>query len=89
MVHIILAHTTVREDLAEMTKDEKQIAQIASICEIESLLGSHPYDLSGGEQQWSALAKVLLTNPRLLLLDEPTKGIDSFLKEKWQIFFTS
>ena len=72
---------TVREELEEMTKDTSVISEIARLCQIESLLGSHPYDLSGGEQQRAALAKVLLTKPRLLLLDEPTKGIDCFFKE--------
>ena len=72
---------SVREELEEMTKDTSAISEIARLCQIESLLGSHPYDLSGGEQQRVALAKVLLTKPRLLLLDEPTKGIDCFFKE--------
>ena len=79
---------TVREDLYEAlrgmktTKEEKdeQVARVVKLCELSSFLDRHPYDISGGEQQRTALAKVLLTVPDILLLDEPTKGFDAEFK---------
>ena len=73
---------TVREDLEEMCRDREKLEAVARTCEVEALLDSHPYDLSGGEQQRAALAKVLLTEQRLLLLYETTKGMDCLFKEK-------
>ena len=79
---------TVREDLYEalrgikITKEEKdeQIARVVKLCNLQAFLDRHPYDISGGEQQRTALAKVLLTAPDILLLDEPTKGFDAEFK---------
>nr|WP_264296268.1 MULTISPECIES: ATP-binding cassette domain-containing protein [Blautia] len=88
---------TVRDDLYEMIdgKREKKsdafsidmskkdaVAGIVSLTKLEDLLDRHPYDLSGGEQQRLALAKVLLLRPRILLMDEPTKGIDNHYKKE-------
>jgi len=80
---------TVREDLLEILKDQKldkqekssKLASIEKLCRLEGLLENHPYDLSGGEQQRAAFAKVLLLQPKILLLDEPTKGLDAEYKQ--------
>lgn len=81
---------TVQDDLSEIlsalevpkSEREDRIKKAARAVGVEKLLSRHPYDLSGGEQQKCAIAKMLLLNPKILLCDEPTKGIDAAAKQE-------
>ncbi|SEM51873.1 ABC transporter ATP-binding protein [Paenibacillus sp. OV219] len=81
---------TVELDLYEMLSDSKlskeerkeAVDAVVAWAELTELVSKHPYDLSGGEQQRAALAKVMLLEPTILILDEPTKGLDGFFKVK-------
>ena len=88
---LILTGKTVLKSLydtfvgSEIDKDEqnKLVGRAVSALGLESLINRHPFDLSGGEVQRAAIAKLLLLNPQILLLDEPTKGLDARNKIKF------
>ena len=56
--------------------------EAAAKLELTDKLTSHPFDLSGGELQRAAIGKLLLQDADILLLDEPTKGLDAYLKQE-------
>lgn len=74
----------IKKVLSEFGGDERaneeKMNYIIDLCDISNILNMHPYDISGGEQQRVALAIVLLKSPDILILDEPTKGLDAHFK---------
>ncbi|MBR1383218.1 MAG: ATP-binding cassette domain-containing protein [Ruminococcus sp.] len=78
----LFAHDRLYDDFLEMKIDISKIDELVSFCELETLTDRHPSDLSGGELQRAALCKLMLGDPDILLLDEPTKGMDSLFKQR-------
>lgn len=73
-VQTLFLKSTVREEL-------EGIDYSAFPLDFAPHLEKHPYDLSGGEQQALGLCRALALKPRLLLLDEPTKGLDAYARD--------
>ena len=82
-VQTVFTKKTVYAELTDVEKDNDRISHIAKLCHVQELFDKHPYDLSGGEMQRVAFAKILLLNPDVLLLDEPTKGMDAIFKAEF------
>ncbi|MDY4433765.1 MAG: ATP-binding cassette domain-containing protein [Candidatus Flemingibacterium sp.] len=79
----LFTKNTLRDELADISGDEKKLAEAINICGLGGLLDRHPYDLSGGETQRAGIAMLLLTGADILLLDEPTKGTDAGFRDEF------
>lgn len=81
-VKYLFVRKTVFEDMLDVCNDREKVIELMDKFSITHLKDKHSYDLSGGELMRSAIVKVLLTEPDILLLDEPTRGLDEVLKQE-------
>lgn len=87
---LYFSYDTVEEELQHMARYAglspeqagREMDALLEVFRLREVLQSHPHDLSGGQQQQAALAMIMLLKPDVLLLDEPTKGLDPAAKDR-------
>ncbi|OJG92681.1 hypothetical protein RV15_GL002626 [Enterococcus silesiacus] len=83
--YALFPHLTVYKNLSSVTKDSQLVVELLRMFHLENVKSSYPRQLSGGQKQRTALARMLASEPELLLLDEPFSALDTSLKEELQL----
>lgn len=76
----------LRMNKVDKKEIKERVTDVLKMVDMQEHVNKYPYQLSGGEQQRAALARGLVTNPKVLLLDEPFSAIDAKLRKELQIY---